>query len=78
MVLIFFMNTIAKPFVKRLTVNHCNGFHEKNQRHFVIKDITQPFYMRACNGVDENFQHHSVKNIDYCITKACITNSITL
>ena len=37
-----------------------------------------PFYMGFCNGVDENFQHHFVINIDYCITEACITNSITV
>ena len=33
--------------------------------------------MRLCNSVDENFQHDFVIYIDYCITEACITNSIT-
>ena len=56
----------------------CNGLNEKNQYHILIKDITQPFYVRFCNGVDENFQHHFDINISYCITKDCITNSIIL
>ena len=34
------------------------------------------FYMRFCNGVDENFQDHFVLYISDCITEACITNSI--
>ena len=29
-----------------------------------------PFYMRFCNGVSENFQHHFVVYIYYCIIKA--------
>ena len=39
---------------------------------------TTTINMRFCNGVDENFQHDFVINIGYCITEACITNSITL
>ena len=31
------------------------------------------FYMRFCNGVDENFQHHFVISIGYCIAEASIT-----
>ena len=34
--------------------------------------------MGFCTGVDENFQHHFVVSIGYCITDACITNSITM
>ena len=34
--------------------------------------------MRFCIGVDEDFQHHFVINIDYRITEACITSSIRL
>ena len=30
--------------------------------------ISQAFYMRFGNGVDENFQHDFVINIGYCIT----------
>ena len=47
----------------------CNGGHEKNQHHFVLKYIMKPFYMRFCCGFDENFQHHFVINIGYCITQ---------
>ena len=40
--------------------------------------ICQPFHMRFCNGVDENFPLDLVINIGYYITEACITNSITV
>ena len=50
-----------------------NTGHTGKSRH-----DTQPFYIRFCNGVDENFQHDFVINIGYCITKASITNIITV
>ena len=39
--------------------------------------VTQPFYMKFCNGVIENLQNEFVMNVGYFITEACITNSIT-
>ena len=39
---------------------------------------SQPFGVRFCDGVHENFQHHFVINIGYCTTEACITNIITI
>ena len=46
---------------------------------FVVSSlISQPFYMRFCNGVEENLQNPFVTNVGYFITEACITNSITL
>ena len=41
-----------------------------------IYAASQPFCMRFCNGVEENFQHHFIINRGYCITEACITSSI--
>ena len=38
----------------------------------------QPFYIRFWNVVDENFQHHFVIKIGYCITETYITKSIIL
>ena len=38
------------------------------------RDNTQPFNMRFCDGVDENFHHHFVRNIGFFIAKACVTH----
>ena len=68
---------------------HIAVYSEKKLEKILPQDVVEfhqhnfttslTFYMRFCNGVDENFQHHFVINIGYyCITETCITNSITL
>ena len=45
---------------------------------FLLRALTQPFYMRFCNGVGENFELDFVINIGYYITEAGMTNITTL
>ena len=59
-----------------MTINFHKHFNARDCK--ASKVAKHPFYMRFCNGVDENFQHHFDVNIGYYFTEACITNSITV
>ena len=59
------------PVLKASAVSQSLG-----QPFSLLTNVSPPFYMKFCNGVDENFHYHFVVNIGCCITKACITNII--
>ena len=63
-------------FTKLLWLEDIKGIFQSSRQAATIP--TQPFYVRFCNGDNENFQHHIVKNAAYGITKARITNLITI
>ena len=89
MVLKIFINAIGKtlwkkvkcslklstPFRHKYWLFHYKNLNQKLYKPFISPhNNRQPFFMRFCNGVDENFQPHFFINIGYCFTKVCITN----